>query len=134
VSRTGSEPLESFTNFAALIVVAEGGQRAACAAGAANSATTSAAARSITASGDYPRLVGWPSRDGTTLSQTVPGEISTEQFLVAWSIAAAAGIAVFLHADRHGSKHTTAWGIGVFLFLGLVLPIYVIHAYRNRRR
>ena len=61
-------------------------------------------------------------------------EISPAQFLVAFSIATAAGILVFLHADKHGSKHTTAWGIGVFLFLGLVLPIYLIHVYRGRRR
>ncbi len=65
---------------------------------------------------------------------SVFGEISTAQFLVAFSIATAAGVAVFLHADKHGSRHTTAWGIGVFLFLGLVLPIYLIHVFRNRRR
>ena len=64
----------------------------------------------------------------------VLGEISTAQFLVAYAIATVAGVAVFLHADRHGSRHTTAWGIGVFLFLGLVLPIYVIHVLRTRRR
>jgi hypothetical protein len=40
---------------------------------------------------------------------------------------------VFLHADRNGSRHATAWGIGVFLFLAIVLPIYVLHARRARR-
>jgi hypothetical protein len=64
----------------------------------------------------------------------VLGQISTAEFLVAYAVATVAGIAVFLHADRHGSRHTTAWGIGVFLFLGLVLPIYVIHVIRTRRR
>jgi hypothetical protein len=64
----------------------------------------------------------------------VLGAISTADFLVAYAVATAAGVAVFLHADRHGSRHTTAWGIGVFLFLGLVLPIYVIHVIRTRRR
>jgi hypothetical protein len=54
-------------------------------------------------------------------------------FLVAWLLAGAASIAVFLHATRHGSRHATAWGIGVFLFLGLMLPVYVIH-YRLGRR
>ena len=44
-----------------------------------------------------------------------------------------AGILVFLHADRHGSKHTTAWGICVFLFLGIALPVYLIHVRRARR-
>ena len=42
---------------------------------------------------------------------------STAEFLVAFTIATTAGILVFLHADRNGSKHTTAWGICVFLFL-----------------
>jgi hypothetical protein len=60
--------------------------------------------------------------------------ISTPEFLVAYAIATAAGIAVFLHADRRGSKHTTAWGIGVFLFAAVVLPIYVIHVRRTRTR
>ena len=64
----------------------------------------------------------------------MPGELTTPQFLLAWAVASIAGIAVFFHADRHGSKHTTAWAIGVFLFLAVVLPIYVIHAYRRRRR
>lgn len=61
-------------------------------------------------------------------------EISTTQFLFAYAIATVAGVAVFLHADRHGSRHTTAWGICVFLFMGIVLPIYVIHVLRARRR
>jgi hypothetical protein len=59
---------------------------------------------------------------------------SPAEFLVAFAIATTAGIAVFLHADRNGSKHTTAWGISVFLFLAIALPIYVIHVRRTRRR
>jgi len=52
---------------------------------------------------------------------------------VAWALAGGAAIAVFLHANRHGVGHATAWGIGVFLLLGLILPLYVIY-YRRRRR
>lgn len=59
---------------------------------------------------------------------------SPTQFLIGFSLATAAGIAVFLHADKHGSKHTTAWGIGVFLFLGVMLPVYLVHVVRNNRR
>jgi hypothetical protein len=59
--------------------------------------------------------------------------ISNAQFLVAYSVATVVGVAVFLHADRHGSKRASAWGIGVFLFLGVVLPIYIVHARRARR-
>jgi hypothetical protein len=61
-------------------------------------------------------------------------EPTPAQFLVGFALATAAGIAVFLHADRHGSKHVTAWGISVFLFLGIMLPVYVVHVVRTRRR
>jgi hypothetical protein len=40
---------------------------------------------------------------------------------------------VFLHADKHGSKHATAWGAGVFLLLIVFLPAYLIHVRRTRR-
>jgi hypothetical protein len=61
-------------------------------------------------------------------------ELTPAEFLVGFAIATAAGIGVFLHADRSGSKHVTAWGISVFLFLGLMLPVYVIHVVWTRRR
>jgi membrane protein implicated in regulation of membrane protease activity len=59
-------------------------------------------------------------------------ELTTPEFLLAWAVAGGAGIAVFLHANRHGVRHATAWGAGVFLFLALALPLYVIH-YRRQR-
>ena len=59
-------------------------------------------------------------------------ELTTAQFLVAWALAGGAAIGVFLHANRHGVAHATAWGIGVFLILGLALPLYVLH-YRRQR-
>jgi hypothetical protein len=62
------------------------------------------------------------------------GNLSNAEFLVGFTIATTAGILVFLHADRNGSKHTTAWGICVFLFLGIALPAYLIHVRRNRNR
>jgi hypothetical protein len=61
-------------------------------------------------------------------------DASPAQFLLAFTIATTAGIAVFLHADRNGSRHTTAWGICVFLFLAIALPVYLIHVRRTRRR
>jgi hypothetical protein len=60
-------------------------------------------------------------------------ELSTPAFVVAWALAGAAAIIVFLHADRRGVGHATAWGIGVFLFLGLFLPLYLIHCFRQKR-
>ena len=37
------------------------------------------------------------------------------EFLIVTALAAAASLAVFAHADRHGNKHATAWGIATFL-------------------
>jgi hypothetical protein len=48
-------------------------------------------------------------------------------------IGAIAGAVVFLHADRHGNRHPTAWAIAVFLFPILALA-YVYHVRRARRR
>jgi hypothetical protein len=59
-------------------------------------------------------------------------QLTTAEFLVAWAVAGGAATAVFLHAERHRVGHATAWGIGVFLVLGLALPLYVIH-YRRQR-
>jgi hypothetical protein len=62
------------------------------------------------------------------------GAIDSTTFLLAWVVGGAGSIAVFLHADKHGSRHATAWGIFVFLFFGLALPLYVIHYRRSRRQ
>jgi F0F1-type ATP synthase assembly protein I len=59
-------------------------------------------------------------------------QLTTPQFLVAWALAGGAAIGVFLHANRHSVAHATAWGIGVFLVLGLALPIYVVYYLRQR--
>jgi hypothetical protein len=56
---------------------------------------------------------------------------TTTAFFFAWAIDAVAAILVFLHAEKKGNRHATAWGAGVFLFLVPVLPIYV---FRNRQR
>jgi ABC-type Mn2+/Zn2+ transport system permease subunit len=58
--------------------------------------------------------------------------LTTQTFLIAWAVATAAAVLVFFHANKHGSKHATAWGIGVFLVLGLALPAYVVHTRRNK--
>jgi len=59
-------------------------------------------------------------------------DLTTPEFLFAWALAGGAAIGVFLHANRKGVPHATAWGAGVFLILALALPLYVIH-YRRRR-
>jgi membrane protein implicated in regulation of membrane protease activity len=58
-------------------------------------------------------------------------QLTTPEFLLAWALAGAAAIAVFLHANRHSVAHATAWGVGVFLVLIVALPLYVLH-YRRQ--
>jgi len=62
--------------------------------------------------------------------------LGTGQFLIAWA-AGAAAIAVFLDATKRGDRHATAWGAGVFLFLIVALPVYLLRRRRpptQRRR
>jgi len=59
--------------------------------------------------------------------------LTDSQFFTAWGVAALASTGVFLHANKVGIRHATAWGIGVFLLLGLALPVYLVHA-RTRKR
>jgi hypothetical protein len=58
-------------------------------------------------------------------------ELSTANIIFAWAIATLVAAGVFTHASKLGDKHATAWGIGTFLFLIVVLPAYVIY---NRRQ
>jgi hypothetical protein len=59
-------------------------------------------------------------------------DLTPANIVLLWGILTGAAVLVFLHADKRGSKHATAWGIGVFLMLGIVLPVYVIHNWRNK--
>jgi hypothetical protein len=57
------------------------------------------------------------------------------EFLLVTALAAAASLAVFAHADRHGNRHATAWGIATFLAAGVAVPLYFIRYWlRTRRR
>ena len=66
-----------------------------------------------------------------TVRAPMPGTISTSALMTAWAIAAAVAITVFLHATRRGNRHATAWGIGVFLCMIPVLPIYILRCTRR---
>lgn len=57
----------------------------------------------------------------------VAAALTTPTFMVAWALDTTAAILIFLHANKRGSRHATAWGISVFLALGLALPIYIVH-------
>ena len=56
------------------------------------------------------------------------GEIGV--LLLLWS---AAFLLVFTHAQRHGSKHATAWGVAAFLAAGIVVPVYFVRYWLRRR-
>jgi hypothetical protein len=61
--------------------------------------------------------------------------LSFGEFLIVTALAAAASLAVFAHADRHGNRHATAWGIATFLAAGVAVPLYFIRYWlRTRRR
>jgi hypothetical protein len=61
-------------------------------------------------------------------------ELSFGQFVFVIVLSAAASMGVFAHADKHGSRHATAWGIGTFLALGVVVPVYFIRYWLKSRR
>jgi hypothetical protein len=62
-------------------------------------------------------------------------ELSFGQFLLVLVISAAMSMVVFAHADKHGNKHATAWGIATFLALGIAVPLYFVRYWlRTRRR
>jgi len=61
--------------------------------------------------------------------------LSLGEFLIVTALAAGASMAVFAHADKHGNKHATAWGIATFLVLGVAVPLYFIRYWlRGRAR
>jgi hypothetical protein len=59
--------------------------------------------------------------------------LTNTQILIAFAIYAVIGSAVWLHADRNGIRHQTAWALFVVFFLAIALPIYVIYVRRRRR-
>ena len=59
---------------------------------------------------------------------------SPATFIVAVVIDAGLALLVFRHADRHGSRHATAWGIFAFLFAGVAVPVYFARYYLFRTR
>ncbi len=56
------------------------------------------------------------------------------EFLIAIAIAVGISMLTFRHADKHGSTHATAWGIGAFLAAGVVVPVYFIRFWLRKRR
>jgi hypothetical protein len=62
-------------------------------------------------------------------------DLSGAQLALLLAFWTASALLVFAHAERHGSKRATAWGVAAFLASFFVVPIYFIrHWLRNRRR
>ena len=60
-------------------------------------------------------------------------DLSPIQFAIAITLAALLAMAVFAHANRHGSRHATAWGVATFLVAGIVVPFYFIRYWLQKR-
>ena len=61
-------------------------------------------------------------------------DLSFGEFLFVVALAAVASTAVFAHANRHGNKHATAWGVATFLAAGVAVPLYFIRYWLTKRR
>jgi hypothetical protein len=59
--------------------------------------------------------------------------LSTESFVFALVVSTAMALLVFGHADRHGNRHATAWGIAAFFFGVLGAAVYFARYYLRRR-
>jgi hypothetical protein len=59
--------------------------------------------------------------------------LSFGQFLFVLALSSVVSLLVFAHAERHGSRHATAWGVGTFLAMGIVVPVYFIRYWLRTR-
>jgi hypothetical protein len=55
------------------------------------------------------------------------------QFLFVLAVSSVASLLVLSHAERHGSRHATGWGIATFLAMGIVVPVYFIRYWLRTR-
>ena len=62
---------------------------------------------------------------------TLPSPGAFALLVVLWS---ACAVLVYWHAERHGNRHATAWGVWAFLASAIVLPIYFVLFWLRGRR
>jgi phosphoglycerol transferase MdoB-like AlkP superfamily enzyme len=55
-------------------------------------------------------------------------------FLIAVILAAGLAMLVFRHADKHGSRHATAWGLFTFLVALIAIPLYFLNYWLGKTR
>lgn len=58
---------------------------------------------------------------------------STAQFVFALVVSTLMAVLVFAHADRHGNRHATAWGVAAFFFGVFGAAVYFVRYYVQRR-
>jgi hypothetical protein len=59
--------------------------------------------------------------------------LSTGEIVAVIAVWTAAFLLVFSHAQRHGSRHATVWGVAAFLAAGIVVPVYFAHYWLRGR-
>jgi drug/metabolite transporter (DMT)-like permease len=61
------------------------------------------------------------------------GDPSPANFVIAVILAAGLAMLIFRHADRHGNRHATAWGVFTFLAALIAIPLYVLNYWMGKR-
>ena len=57
---------------------------------------------------------------------------STGQFVFALVVAVVLSLVVFGHAERHGNRRATAWGVATFFFGVFAAAVYFTRYYLRR--
>ena len=55
-------------------------------------------------------------------------------FIVGLAVSIFSSVLVFAHAERHGSRHPTAWGVTAFVFALVGVVVYFGHHLLTKRR
>jgi drug/metabolite transporter (DMT)-like permease len=58
----------------------------------------------------------------------------TGTFVVGLLVSTFSAVLVFAHAERHGNRHPTAWGVAAFLFALLGVLVYFGRYLLTQRR
>lgn len=69
-----------------------------------------------------------------TLTLESLAQTSFLDFLIAVVLAAGLAMLIFRHADKHGSRHATAWGIFTFLAVAIAIPLYFLNYWHGKTR
>jgi hypothetical protein len=69
-----------------------------------------------------------------TLALQGPTQTGFLDFLIAVVLAAGLAMLIFRHADKHGSRHPTAWGIFTFLAALITIPLHPLNYWFSKTR